>query len=342
VREIFYKKPMAINRRSFVVRALAAGSLPFTPVRCAAAVPPPVAAAGWVGTYLLEGALEYEGGQIMAGALGEPVLSDVRSWIANAVAELDSFIEAALKATLTQLVVANMQAELDAVNTAIYEYANLESKNQEENRYLLQTCDSATAILVPLSLSYDQIYITTAAMGFKLFTVLALYNLDRDKSHITSAIPMMDSFVSKSVSVRDSISARMDPSLHLRVSNCNFALESTGAAPTPLDLWAPAEEVAATKKCQLFDDGQSVAMPRGFQVQAEYNRRKDVYLKLKADFLSLTGNSINKAIECYQGMCKRVGETYTPPATPSNVTPLPAFPGVITMPGALVKISRLR
>jgi hypothetical protein len=81
VREIFYKKPMAINRRSFVVRALAAASLPFTPVRCAAAVPPPVAAAGWVGTYLLEGALEYEGGQIMAGALGEPVLTDVRSWI---------------------------------------------------------------------------------------------------------------------------------------------------------------------------------------------------------------------------------------------------------------------
>src|SRR5215469_14686348 len=124
---------MTIDRRLFLVSSAAAASLSLTGIRRANAVPVAVVAAAWVGQKLLEGALQYEGGQIMSRALGDPVLSDVRSWIAAAVAEIKAFIQAAL----TQVVINDMQAELDAVNTAIYEYASLKPQNQKENRFLL-------------------------------------------------------------------------------------------------------------------------------------------------------------------------------------------------------------
>jgi hypothetical protein len=130
----------------------------------------------------------------------------------------------------------------------------------------------------------------------------------------------------------------MDPSKHLRLSNpCGFSLDST--APQPSELWTsgigdfPKPPAIHKFPCALLDDGQVVAWGDP-AAHAEYNRRKAAYLKLKADFLSLTGNSINKAIECYQGMCKKIGETYAPPTTPSNVTPLPSEKGAIAMPGA--------
>ena len=43
------------------------------------------AAAAWVGGKLLEGALQYAGGLILANALGQAKITDVRTWILAAM-----------------------------------------------------------------------------------------------------------------------------------------------------------------------------------------------------------------------------------------------------------------
>jgi hypothetical protein len=53
-------------------------------------------AAAFVGLALLEGAISYVGGQAMASAMGGPTITDIRAWIAEAVAELEAFVSAEL------------------------------------------------------------------------------------------------------------------------------------------------------------------------------------------------------------------------------------------------------
>jgi hypothetical protein len=130
----------------------------------------------------------------------------VRAWIQNAVAEIEAFVSAELRRQLDEKVLEQMRANVQGITTDIYQYASLEVSNRNRNRYLLETCDTASASLVPLSLNYDQaLFITTTAMAYRLFTLYALYELDRDPGHIRSARPMVDDFVTRTSSIRDRV-----------------------------------------------------------------------------------------------------------------------------------------
>lgn len=236
----------------------------------------------------------------MSHALGDPVLSDVKSWIAAAVAEIEAFVSAELRRQLDALVIQNMQAELQAVNTSLYQYASLLPKNQRINRYLLEVSDTATAKLIPLSLNFDQaLYITTAAMGFRLFVVLGLYNLDHDEGHIKSARDGMNEFVTKTVAIRKRIASAMDP---------------TGRVTTRCNVFN------GPKVCEALVDGnvEQTAPLTASDVQAQRQKLADIvtarYLERRDAFITTANQSIAKATVCYDKICKLIGTSYDPPA----------------------------
>jgi hypothetical protein len=333
---------MFVSRREVLARGLASGAILSLPAGPARAVPAALAAlAGYVGQKLLDGALEYIGGKIMASALGDPVLSDVRSWVAAAVAEIEAFVSAELKRQLDALTIEEMQADLQAVNTSLYQYADLKKASRKLNRYLLETSDTATARLIPLSLNFDQaLYITTAAMGFRLFVILGLFQLDNDAGHIKSARPTMDDFVKKTVVIRDRVAAAMDPKVRISATDCGFT-----------HIGEPPHQILVTK-CEVTGDGVVKSYFKGGGNLDEANawQRSIVkgltatYLAQQKAFTDNVNQSVSKAIVCFDKMCRLIGETYAPPPDAGfvkvDLKPLSAFVGAtIRMPGATIRLT---
>ena len=216
----------------------------------------------------------------------------------------------------------------------------MKKENQKTNRYLLETSDTATARLIPLSLNYNQaLDITAASVGFRQFVMFALYQLDKDKGHITSARPMMDEFVTKAVSIRDRISNVMGPKTHISTKACRQVL--TFMQPHYL----------TGQYCEIVMDGddshsfylEGLDLTKG---QAKQKLIVDTlsvpFLKGQKTFIDNTNQTIGKAIQCYDKMCRAVGATYTPPpGAPFNMINLRPFSSVvrapIIMPGAIIQ-----
>ncbi|WP_128931939.1 hypothetical protein [Bradyrhizobium zhanjiangense] len=99
------------SRREMIC-GLMATTLPFS--RSAAAQEPVTlgSAAAFVGLALLQGAISYVGGRLLASALGDPVISDVQSWLKNAIAELEAFVSAELRRQLDERVIEQMSRGL--------------------------------------------------------------------------------------------------------------------------------------------------------------------------------------------------------------------------------------
>lgn len=293
------------------------------------------AVAAFVGMALLQGAISYVGGQVMSSALGDPKITDVRAWIQNAVQEIEAYVSAELRRQLDERVLEQVRANLQGITINIYQYSSLNPRRHERNRYLLETCDTTTATLVPLSLNYDQaLFITTTAMAYRLFTLYALYELDGDPGHIQSARPMMDEFVIRTSAIRDRVGAQMSPANHFRI-NCTIVGEThytcigsrDGAPITP----------------RMHTDGPEINGRDSFDVMRERITARiaplvDPMQKLHDEFLKSANSSIRLSIDCYDKMCRKIGETYSPPA---NAAPLlniedPVVPSIIVMPGAIL------
>src|SRR5262249_21944201 len=109
--------------------------------------------------WLIEGAISYVGGAALKSAIGGATISDVHTWIREAVAELEQFITS----KLDQLVMEKMEAELEQTKQNIREYASLPSGKLRINRYLIENADTHSWELVSLSLNYRQAYAVSLA-----------------------------------------------------------------------------------------------------------------------------------------------------------------------------------
>jgi hypothetical protein len=287
-----------------------------------------------VGMALLEGAISYVGGQLMSHALGDPTITDVRAWIQNAVAEIEAFVSAELRHQLDEKVLEQMRANLQGITTNIYQYASLDPHHRERNRYLLETCDTTTATLVPLSINYDQaLFVTTTAMAYRLFTLYALYELDKDPGHIRSARSMMDDFVVRTSGIRDRVGFQMSPANHFKI-NCSIRGETDftciglrdGAPITP-----PYRAPPKINGRDSFEVMRESIKERMAPLTEPMQKRHD-------EFLKAANSSIRLSIDCYDKMCRKIGETYSPP---TNAAPLlnieqAIVPALLIMPGAIV------
>ncbi|MES5482101.1 hypothetical protein QMZ05_05030 [Bradyrhizobium sp. INPA03-11B] len=296
------------------------------------------AVAAFVGMALLQGAISYVGGQMMSNALGDPTITDVKTWIENAVAEIEAFVSAELRRQLDEKVLEQMRANLQGIVTDIYQYASLDPSNRKQNRYLLETCDTTTAALVPLSLNYDQaLFVTTTAMAYRLFNLYALYELDNDPGHIRSARPMMDDFVVRSAAIRNRVEMQMSPATHFKI-NCSIKGETDYT-------------------CIGLQDGQPITPPYhapptingkdSFQVMRDSIKQRmapltDPMQRRHDDFLTSANNSIQLAIECFDKMCRKIGDTYSPPPnfTALSSAEVAVVPAMLVMPGAIIARSQ--
>jgi hypothetical protein len=182
--------PMPIPRRRIVTSLAAALCANLIADSSAEPITLGVAAA-FVGIALLQGAISYVGGVLMAKALGTARIEDVKEWIGEAVSELEAFVSAEVRRQLDEKVLQKLRSDLQGVITNLDHYARLGEAEQRDNKYLISTSDTTTSSLIALSLNYDQaIFISTATMAYRLFILQALYKLDRAPGHIESAKPM--------------------------------------------------------------------------------------------------------------------------------------------------------
>jgi hypothetical protein len=330
---------VAISRRQVIMGGLATTLLRYMPIAVQAQEPLTFGvAAAWVGMKLLEGALNYAGGQLMAAALGDPTISDVRIWIQSAVAELEAFVSAELRRQLEANAMREMKADLQGVITNVHQYASLSPGNRERNRFLIEDSASATASLVPLSLDYDQaFFVTTTAVAYRLFTLYAMFELDSDAGHIKSGRPLMDDFVTHAIVIRDRIAIAMSPDSHFRI-NCGIIGEDKSYCSATRDgqlivpvMTAPLQ-ICRQGVCRDADEVMRELIARRLAPLTQP-------MQAQADeFQRLANSSIKLAITAYTTMCAKVGVAYSPPIDIGSLERLvlPTFPEIVVMPGAIV------
>ena len=326
--------PSLLSRRQFVC-GLIALAIAFHKPRFVRAQDPLTfgSVAAFVGLALLEGAIAYVGGKLMAKALGEPSIRDVRVWIDNAVADLKEFVSDELRRQLIQQSVQEMVTDLTAINTNLYHYASLSKQNRERNRFLLENSAESTARLVPHSLKFDQAYfVGTAALAYRLITLNALYDLDQEQGHIATARTMVDDAVNRLIATRDRLGRAMSPEAHFDV-RCNIIGEN------PPYCWGTRDGIQVT----VAIDGRDAIRAREY-IEKEMEPLVEPYQRRADDFLKKANSSIGMTIQCYQKMCERIGSTYTPPrgAAPLLDMDHEVIPNVVKMAGAIVRRSEVR
>jgi hypothetical protein len=285
--------PRILTRRKAIVAGL--GSLFASTVQ--GQEPVTAAAASVLGSALLKGAISYVGGELMASALGGAKINDVKTWIAEAVAELEAFVSAEIRRQLTALVITKMQADLEGIVHNIHEYAGLTPDQQKTNRFLVEHCVLKTSSLIPLSQNYDQaLFVSIVGMAYRLFALYGLYMLDQAAWHIISEESNVDNFISEAEGARDRIGDQLRPELRLKIEYVEFSTV-------------------------IIKDGKVAWKSHPTIVNDETTKREtqkewdDLTLQLRQyreSFISAVDRAIEMTTECYGDMCRKVGSSYIP------------------------------
>jgi hypothetical protein len=289
--------------------------------------------AALVGFWLLQGAISYVGGQLMASALGGARISDVQTWIAEAVAELEAFVSAELRRQLTELILNQMRADLDGIIQNLTEYSRLRKRDQATNRFLLESSDTKTASLVPLSLDYDQaLFISFSAVAYRFFALFGLYERDRDPGHITFARPSVDNFINKAMAARDRIEKALNPGTRL-VKHLQFY---------PGDPDYPATEPGPSTDNYITLDGKVVWHDNtqdldNRQVNAAYAKLYPPLEQQCKAFIGNTNANIKLTASCYSDMCVKIGGApYPVPGFGPPIGPAVSIVSPVITRGAVV------
>ena len=301
------------------------------------------AVAGLVGRELLKGALAFVGGEALRNALGYASIVDVRMWIRQAVAELKAFVSE----ELNDLVLREMEAELAGILINIDQYANLSTKAQKTNRFLLEEVSTSTARLVPRSLQFDQAYfVTTTAIAYRFFALYALYQFDKDEGHIDSARPMVDSAVKQLRLSRNRLSHEMSPEAHFDiVCETKHYADYREEIPRPprfrriVSCFGTRNGRRVTDRytTEIVHIGDALTTLRE-QVEIALEPLTTPMRQEAQEFLKMANTSLSEVIRCYDKMCQEIGKSYTPPADSESALDIEAIdiPNSIKIPGATV------
>lgn len=282
-----------ISRRDWMRTALASILFPFIPGSNYAQLSPALAmAAAWAGNKLLDQTFAFVSGEIMSVAFGQPGISDVKGWVQNSVAEVESNL-AKLSARIDTDNMNVMSSRLESLKHQFMEYVSLEVTIQPQNRVLLANCDSLSAELVPLSQRYDQaFFVSTVAMGYRLATLFALYNLDKGKNnsgsgHISALVSSgeISTYFRKAIASRSRIMVSMRPDRHFSLQ-CSYE-------PSPLPFKGP------TTSCQVLKDENPVASSGPMQWDSGLTR-EEVREKTHVKAAPLLGAAMKKPTVNYQ------------------------------------------
>lgn len=319
---------MSVQRRS--VLALAAAGL-VVPHRVLQAEPLTAgAAAALVAQKLLEGALQYAGGQILAHALGAATITDVRTWIIAAVAQIQAFVSEELRKQLSQLVLDEMGADLQGVVSHINQYAALLPDNQAKNRAILESVNNTTASAIPRASKYDQASpIIAGLMAYRLIARNGLYQLDKDPGHIRGMRADMDEYVRVMKAIGERTLPLLAPAARLKPMGCRGL--------------PPGEGTKNQAECRWTIDGAPISTitnpPKYTQkmfeaeLMATLQRQHEVFAAQITSYLG-------EATSAYDAMCRTVGDSYPIVGIAGALEKAlggPAQQGIITAPGAFIQ-----
>jgi hypothetical protein len=288
------------------------------------------AAAVFVALELLEGAIQYVGGKLMASAMGDATITDVRTWIREAVAELEAFVSAELRRQLTEMVMNQMVADLEGIIKNLNEYAALEPDNDDRNRFLLEGADLKTGSLVSLALDYDQALFTAlTAMAYRLATLFALFKIDGDHGHITTAKSEVDDFVQKVSVIRDRVNKSLSPETRLTIQ---YSVRP-GTWNNPIIrfrglVFLDGRQASSTEESQLLSDVEQKAN----QIRANL---AVAVIKQQTEFHDKVNSGIKLTATCYNDMCHKIGGSYPIPAAVSELL-VPKITSSLLMRGAVI------
>ena len=287
------------------------------------------------GKELLTIALSFLGRTFLNRAFGQGSASDVRTWIRDAVEELKDFVSEELRRQLDDRALDDMQDRVFALATNLHQYANLTTEDSKPaNLYLLKDASLSTAKLLPKSLRYDHAYfLTTAAIGYRLFALYELSQLHKEPGYISNAKDTVDSVVDALGSSCHRLAHKMSPEARLdtvlKQGSHQIMVQPHHRAPVHLP---PEFETVYTATCFGTKDG--VKVTDNFNVTgdtvlsesdlADIQRKAEEALEPHArpmraqtsEFLERANASVLGIIDCYSKMCEAIGEVYEPPAEP--------------------------
>lgn len=299
----------SISRRRLVGGSLALSSTFLLPIHSVGAATVSFSgAASAVAAAFAQAALDYADGRSLASILGDPSIGDIRSWIGNAVQELEGYFRAELQQQLDKTAVDAIEAGTQGVGANLHEYAMLAPGNQEQNRYLIEYCDTKTAELIFLAKLHEPaLFISLTIMSYRLMTLMSLYLLDRDTGHILSHRAMMDDFVTRVVTYRNYAGSQL--SSDVRVGG--YACDTVGGEEGMPHSYARClirldGKIVGTYLAPTVDQAQAKAGPRYDALVAEVRAKQ-------SEFLDKINSPLRTMVTAYDHMCRKAGQTYVPP-----------------------------
>lgn len=286
---------MTKNRRDFLKFSAASAASALFSVDAEAQV---ASAVIWVGTKLLEGAVAYVGGQVLAQMLGGTTIGDVNDWIRSAIGELEQFFSD----KLDDQAIRRITADAQGIQQNLLEYAALSPTNQTGNRFLLEDADTRSSALIPLAQTYDQAFdVASGAMAFKICATRALFELDKDPGHILSEKDFVDRFLTLGAANYKTIDERESPHSRIKV-----------------------EPGFVVSGLVLLDGHDTGLINWAEGVVKELNRRGILpeVLRKRKEFEANGIRSLNAAASAYDKLCRLVGGSYSSPVPlPQSLSP---------------------
>lgn len=267
---------------------------------------------------------------VLANALGQVKITDVRTWIAEAVAQIQAFVREELRRQLTQLVLDEMEADLQGVISHVNQYASLLPENQALNRAILESVNNTTATAIPRVSKFDQASpIIAGFMAYRLIARNGLFLVDKDPGHIRGMRPDMDAYVKIMQGIVERILPSLEVTARLKFLGC-------GALP-------PGEGTKNQAACRYAIDGvvvEEYTNPPKYtnkMIEAEFS----ALLQSQRDlFVAQINSYLGNATSAFDAMCKKIGGTYPVVGIPGALTktlPLAARTArFIITPGVLI------
>ncbi len=309
---------MNVKRRQLLQMG-AAGSLWLTGVSAARAQADPITfAAAEVGIALFNSAISRISDQLMGGIFGSGTGSDqnldqIHTWIQNAVADLERFVTAELKAEFYAQTQVQFDAEMAKVLEALRLFpTNLAAAKQGLNVDFLHIAIITASGLVEQSLHYPQaIFVTTRAMAYELIAVNTMHTVYPHDGYILAEKAAMDNFITRVKANRDSVVAKLKPDIRI-TSMCGLGV--VDGQPYGCKVWDNGGEAWARGNNSLPQSQHDLEN----QMQSELDDHRAQAQKDYDDFVKKANLSINLAIEYYNKMCNRVGKRYAAPSKPAS------------------------
>lgn len=360
-----HRRAFGISRRGLLT-GLAVTPLSLTGLRAFSAEPFSwSAAAAYVGLKLLDGAISYVGGKLLASALGDPTISDVRLWIDDAVKEIKAFVSAELQRQLTDIEIKELAGELNGLRDNLYHYASLSEDSRGKNRFLIEHAATHSVELVNRALEFEEAYfIATTALAYRYFVVQALYEIDKseghaNQGHIVALKPTIDRALTKLTEARNNIEYAMSPDRRYSISCEEEVLRGkSGLYERERDSMRKRNgHGSVLYRCYGMDRGRRITENYTRIVELGVGHKREIYSAIQSDvedelrpltepmqrrseeFVNLANASLHRISHGYGVMKSNIGENYELPTGIDAIPPVEElkFPSVIEMPGATVR-----